>query len=162
MRKTRKRQTHGTILQKYGARRLDSRFVQSGATHFRLNIGCGQADRCELFAMQFPPDLFQLVSLGPLHTHHLHTNMHTLWAIRERETGRRPPSLPGAMSANTHLLHRLKLDKLLDEHDGCVNTVQFTPSGDLLLSGSDDLQIIIWDWATGQACLSGGDSRVFA
>lgn len=54
MRKTRKRQTHGTILQKYGARRLDSRFVQSGATHFRLNIGCGQADRCELFAMQFP------------------------------------------------------------------------------------------------------------
>ena len=75
--------------------------------------------------------------------------MHTLWAIRERETGRRPPSLPGAMSTNTHLLHRLKLDKLLDEHDGCVNTVHFTPSGDLLLSGSDDLQIIIWDWATG-------------
>ena len=70
--------------------------------------------------------------------------------MRERETGRQPLSLRSALSASTHLLHRLKLDKLLDAHGGCVNTVHFTPTGDLLLSGSDDLQIILWDWATGE------------
>ncbi|XP_062210870.1 uncharacterized protein LOC133912241 isoform X2 [Phragmites australis] len=31
-------------------------------------------------------------------------------------------------------------------HDGCVNTVSFNPSGDLLVSGSDDTNIILWDW----------------
>ena len=74
--------------------------------------------------------------------------MHTF--IKDRETGHRFPAIRSAMSANTHLLHRLKLDKLLDEHAGCVNTVHFSPSGELLLSGSDDLNIIIWDWATGE------------
>ena len=49
---------------------------------------------------------------------------------------------------STSLVHRLKLDKLLDEHDGCVNTISFNPSGEVLLSGSDDLRIMVWDWAT--------------
>ncbi|KAG8063850.1 hypothetical protein GUJ93_ZPchr0003g17578 [Zizania palustris] len=31
-------------------------------------------------------------------------------------------------------------------HDGCVNTVSFNPAGDLLVSGSDDMDIILWDW----------------
>jgi len=31
-------------------------------------------------------------------------------------------------------------------HDGCVNTVSFNPAGDLLVSGSDDTNIILWDW----------------
>uniref|UniRef100_A0A0A8ZV10 Uncharacterized protein n=1 Tax=Arundo donax TaxID=35708 RepID=A0A0A8ZV10_ARUDO len=31
-------------------------------------------------------------------------------------------------------------------HDGCVNTVSFNPSGDILVSSSDDMNIILWDW----------------
>jgi WD repeat-containing protein 42A len=31
-------------------------------------------------------------------------------------------------------------------HDGCVNTVSFNPAGNLLVSGSDDMDIILWDW----------------
>jgi len=34
----------------------------------------------------------------------------------------------------------------LHGHDGCVNTVSFNPAGDLLVSGSDDTNIILWDW----------------
>jgi DDB1- and CUL4-associated factor 8 len=34
----------------------------------------------------------------------------------------------------------------LQGHDGCVNTVSFNPSGDLLVSGSDDTSIVLWDW----------------
>lgn len=45
------------------------------------------------------------------------------------------------------------LVKRLDEygklrgHKGCVNTVHFNPTGDLLVSGSDDKTVIIWNWA---------------
>lgn len=47
------------------------------------------------------------------------------------------------------LIHRLQLDRKLDGHEGCVNTVAFTPSGERLVSGSDDLYINVWDWQTG-------------
>ncbi|KAH8296052.1 hypothetical protein KR054_001087 [Drosophila jambulina] len=32
-------------------------------------------------------------------------------------------------------------------HSGCVNCLNFNRSGDLVCSGSDDLNIIVWDWA---------------
>lgn len=47
------------------------------------------------------------------------------------------------------LVHRLRLDRKLANHEGCVNTVAFNPSGDRLVSGSDDLHINIWDWQLG-------------
>lgn len=31
-------------------------------------------------------------------------------------------------------------------HKGCVNTIHFNPAGDLLVSGSDDKGIILWNW----------------
>jgi WD40 repeat protein len=37
----------------------------------------------------------------------------------------------------------------LEGHDGCVNTLAFTPDGTRLISGSDDLKIKIWDWEAG-------------
>ncbi|KAH9322174.1 hypothetical protein KI387_016813, partial [Taxus chinensis] len=51
-------------------------------------------------------------------------------------------------------IQRLELSVTLVKHKGCVNTVHFNPSGDLLVSGSDDREIIIWDWATGNKKLS--------
>ena len=47
------------------------------------------------------------------------------------------------------LIHRLQLDRKLDNHDGCVNTVAFTPTAEHLVSGSDDLYINVWDWQLG-------------
>lgn len=36
----------------------------------------------------------------------------------------------------------------LNGHEGCVNTIQFNSAGDLLVSGSDDQEVKIWNWAT--------------
>lgn len=35
----------------------------------------------------------------------------------------------------------------LDAHDGCVNCLNFNKTGNLIVTGSDDLKVIVWDWA---------------
>ncbi|KAL1139797.1 hypothetical protein AAG570_006774 [Ranatra chinensis] len=55
------------------------------------------------------------------------------------------------------------MDKL-DKHSGCVNAINFNPSGTRLISGSDDKQVVMWDWAIGKAVTwfnSGHSSNVF-
>lgn len=47
------------------------------------------------------------------------------------------------------LVLRLDVYRKLERHRGCVNTVSFSDDGDLLVSGSDDRRVIIWDWQTG-------------
>lgn len=42
----------------------------------------------------------------------------------------------------------------LEKHRGCVNTVSFNADGDILVSGSDDMRVILWNWETGQVKLS--------
>lgn len=62
------------------------------------------------------------------------------------------------------LIHRLTLFATLDGHDGCVNTVSFNPTGELLVSGSDDREIVIWNWAAKEQILSyhsGHEGNVF-
>lgn len=52
----------------------------------------------------------------------------------------------------------------LEKHRGCVNTVSFNADGDILVSGSDDRKIILWDWESGQIKLSfhsGHNNNVF-
>lgn len=52
----------------------------------------------------------------------------------------------------------------LDGHAGCVNTVSFNPSGEILVSGSDDQEIILWNWASKTEILgypSGHQGNVF-
>ena len=44
------------------------------------------------------------------------------------------------------LVQRLTLTDKLSFHDGCVNAVNFSPDGELIVSGSDDLQVALWDW----------------
>ncbi|KAG2440796.1 hypothetical protein HXX76_003651 [Chlamydomonas incerta] len=43
----------------------------------------------------------------------------------------------------------MELQRTLDGHGGCVNTVSFNPAGDLLVSGSDDQAVMLWDWRRG-------------
>ncbi|CAI5509759.1 unnamed protein product [Closterium sp. Naga37s-1] len=69
-----------------------------------------------------------------------------------------------AGAGNEHLVSRLELASRLEGHHGCVNTVSFTPCGDLLLSGSDDWSIVLWDWARALQRLrwrSGHENNVF-
>lgn len=73
--------------------------------------------------------------------------------VLDRQAGSGAATSPSAFQQHAgrslDLIHRLRLDRKLDGHEGCVNTVAFTPSGERLVSGSDDLYINIWDWQTG-------------
>lgn len=62
------------------------------------------------------------------------------------------------------LVRRLVKYAELDGHAGCVNTVSFNPSGEILVSGSDDQEIILWNWASKTEILgypSGHQGNVF-
>ncbi|XP_050513736.1 DDB1- and CUL4-associated factor 8 [Diabrotica virgifera virgifera] len=52
-----------------------------------------------------------------------------------------------------HSVQRLELMYKLEGHDGCVNSLNFHPNGQLLASGSDDLQVVLWDWKLGKSML---------
>ncbi|PNF37312.1 DDB1- and CUL4-associated factor 8 [Cryptotermes secundus] len=63
-----------------------------------------------------------------------------------------------------HSVQRLELMYKLEAHHGCVNALHFNNSGTLLASGSDDLSIVVWDWALGKFLVfydSGHRSNVF-
>ncbi|XP_025614001.1 uncharacterized protein [Arachis hypogaea] len=46
------------------------------------------------------------------------------------------------------LVQNLNLYGKLNGHEGCVNAVEFNSTGDLLVSGSDDRQVVVWNWAS--------------
>lgn len=61
-------------------------------------------------------------------------------------------------------VHRLQLAYKMDCHNGCVNALHFNSSGTRLVSGSDDLNIIVWDWSLAKPLLnydSGHRGNVF-
>ncbi|XP_017029903.1 DDB1- and CUL4-associated factor 8 isoform X2 [Drosophila kikkawai] len=45
------------------------------------------------------------------------------------------------------VIEQMSLLHEMSQHSGCVNCLNFNRSGDLVCSGSDDLNIIVWDWA---------------
>ncbi|XP_052898940.1 DDB1- and CUL4-associated factor 8-like [Anopheles moucheti] len=65
---------------------------------------------------------------------------------------------------SVNLVKRLGLLHKLQHHRGCVNCLNFHPSGKLLASGSDDLRIILWNWESKKlikSLRSGHKSNVF-
>ncbi|KAJ8721232.1 hypothetical protein PYW07_002007 [Mythimna separata] len=63
-----------------------------------------------------------------------------------------------------HAVYRLKKLHNLNKHRGCVNSINFHPDGQLLASGSDDTNVVIWDWARNvavQTIKTGHKSNVF-
>lgn len=52
-----------------------------------------------------------------------------------------------------HCVQRLELMYKLEEHAGCVNSLNFHPNGSLLASGADDLKVVVWDWKIGKMLL---------
>ncbi|KAG5547601.1 hypothetical protein RHGRI_013335 [Rhododendron griersonianum] len=68
------------------------------------------------------------------------------------------------LAASEDLVLRLDILKKLEKHRGCVNTVSFNAEGDILVSGSDDRRVILWDWESGRVTLSfdsGHNNNVF-
>ncbi|GAB2267816.1 hypothetical protein Dimus_002792 [Dionaea muscipula] len=58
------------------------------------------------------------------------------------------------LGASEDLVLRFEILRKLEKHRGCVNTVSFNASGDILVSGSDDRKILLWDWEMGRVKLS--------
>ncbi|XP_075878050.1 DDB1- and CUL4-associated factor 8 isoform X1 [Nelusetta ayraudi] len=85
-------------------------------------------------------------------------------SLRSRELGRDSQQFVRRVCGARGLVQRLELQGRLERHTGCVNTLHFNPSGTRLASGSDDLRVVIWDWAVRRAELefdSGHKSNVF-
>ncbi|XP_062849795.1 DDB1- and CUL4-associated factor 8 [Trichomycterus rosablanca] len=85
-------------------------------------------------------------------------------SLRAREIGRNSARFVTRVCGSRGLVQRLTLQAELKRHSGCVNTLHFNPSGTRLASGSDDLRVVIWDWARHRAELefdSGHKSNVF-
>lgn len=85
-------------------------------------------------------------------------------SLRSREIGRNSHQFVRRVCGARGLVQRLELQGRLERHTGCVNTLHFNPSGTRLASGSDDLRVVIWDWAVRRAELefdSGHKSNVF-
>lgn len=85
--------------------------------------------------------------------------------IWQRQIGElRPRAFAHQMYSSKDLIQRLDLYAKLEAHDGCVNTVHFNQTGNLLVSGSDDKQVIFWDWSAKTSVFSfhsGHGSNVF-
>ena len=45
-------------------------------------------------------------------------------------------------------MKQLDLYGKLKGHEGCVNAVEFNSSGGVLVSGSDDRRVLLWNWAS--------------
>ncbi|KAJ9166500.1 hypothetical protein P3X46_021247 [Hevea brasiliensis] len=51
-----------------------------------------------------------------------------------------------SLQMHSSLIRRLSLEKELEGHQGCVNTIAWNSTGSLLISGSDDSQMNIWSY----------------
>uniref|UniRef100_A0A3B1JNX7 Ddb1 and cul4 associated factor 6 n=1 Tax=Astyanax mexicanus TaxID=7994 RepID=A0A3B1JNX7_ASTMX len=67
-----------------------------------------------------------------------------IWDVRKRAIGYNDPN---AVRANylgrREFVQRLKLEAILNVHDGCVNTISWNDTGEYILSGSDDTNLVI-------------------
>lgn len=65
-----------------------------------------------------------------------------------------PQTFRSRRCGDLDLVQRFELAQKLEGHTGCVNAIHFNERGDRLASGSDDLDIYVWDWQKGKKQLS--------
>lgn len=85
-------------------------------------------------------------------------------ALGGRAIGRDPRAFMYRACGARAFVERFRLQHGLERHTGCVNTLHFNRRGTWLASGSDDLKVVIWDWARRKPVLefdSGHKSNVF-
>ncbi|XP_036906320.1 DDB1- and CUL4-associated factor 8-like [Sturnira hondurensis] len=86
-----------------------------------------------------------------------------LSALRDRQLGSSARFVYEACGAGV-FVQRFCLQYGLEGHRGCVNSVHFNQRGTRLASSSDDLTVIVWDWAHQQPVLnfeSGHRNNIF-
>uniref|UniRef100_A0A8C6X429 DDB1- and CUL4-associated factor 6 n=1 Tax=Naja naja TaxID=35670 RepID=A0A8C6X429_NAJNA len=66
---------------------------------------------------------------------------HLLWDVKKRSLGLEEPGL--LRRRYLEFIQRLKLEATLNVHDGCVNTICWNDTGEYILSGSDDTNLVI-------------------
>ena len=64
------------------------------------------------------------------------------------------PQLQKRLGSSSSFVKRFRTEHRLQGHRGCVNCINFSLEGDQLVSGSDDVKIIVWDWRKGQSVMS--------
>ncbi|KNC76598.1 hypothetical protein SARC_10909, partial [Sphaeroforma arctica JP610] len=81
----------------------------------------------------------------------MHDTHHLMQLQRGLQTGLiKPADVVRRYRSNIGLLQRMEQTKELVGHAGCVNTIQWNSSGNMLLSGSDDTDLIVWDFPSGK------------
>ncbi|XP_070606308.1 DDB1- and CUL4-associated factor 6 isoform X7 [Erythrolamprus reginae] len=69
---------------------------------------------------------------------------HLLWDVKKRSLGLEDPGLlRRRYLGRREFIQRLKLEATLNVHDGCVNTICWNDTGEYILSGSDDTNLVI-------------------
>ncbi|RUS86044.1 hypothetical protein EGW08_006198 [Elysia chlorotica] len=68
------------------------------------------------------------------------------------------------VQSSLHMVRKLVTVERMTAHEGCVNALSFNRIGTLLASGSDDLDIVLWNWQKARPSVSynsGHRSNVF-
>lgn len=67
-----------------------------------------------------------------------------IWDVRKRTIGCTDPfAVRTKYLGRKEFVQRLKLEAVLSVHDGCVNTISWNETGEYILSGSDDTNLVI-------------------
>uniref|UniRef100_A0A673L8H8 DDB1- and CUL4-associated factor 6-like n=1 Tax=Sinocyclocheilus rhinocerous TaxID=307959 RepID=A0A673L8H8_9TELE len=67
-----------------------------------------------------------------------------IWDVRKRTIGCTDPyAVRTNYLGRREFVQRLKLEAVLSVHDGCVNTISWNDTGEYILSGSDDTNLVI-------------------
>ncbi|XP_067300234.1 DDB1- and CUL4-associated factor 6 isoform X3 [Pseudorasbora parva] len=67
-----------------------------------------------------------------------------IWDVRKRTIGSTDPyAVRTNYLGRREFVQRLKLEAVLNVHDGCVNTISWNETGEYILSGSDDTNLVI-------------------
>ncbi|XP_043928294.1 DDB1- and CUL4-associated factor 6 isoform X2 [Protopterus annectens] len=67
-----------------------------------------------------------------------------IWDVRKRSLGLdNPAAIRINYLGRREFVQRLKLEATLSVHDGCVNTICWNDTGEFILSGSDDTNLVI-------------------
>ncbi|KAK9761187.1 hypothetical protein K7432_014087 [Basidiobolus ranarum] len=74
-----------------------------------------------------------------------HSKLNDILAARELNFNNSPYYFRRRIYGSVDLTTKLKLHNKLEGHDGCVNTVAWNKKGDLILSGSDDCHLNLWN-----------------
>eukprot|EP00249_Psilotum_nudum_P013622 c24430_g1_i1 orf=253-2565(+) len=56
-------------------------------------------------------------------------------------------NLRRTLRMHSSLVQRLSLDNVMEGHQGCVNALAWNADGSMLLSGSDDTQVNVWEYS---------------